>query len=110
RLQVQVLRHRRDQFVAEPAAVLLLRLEQALDHRRTLPPGRELGDPMVDVGTGLVAQRDLRIDILDRFEIAGCFHAWTPGTRASGLGPRKSPDAMPARPPRETKCHFAALP
>src|SRR3546814_7612449 len=49
RRDAQVLGDRGDQLVAQPAAVGLLGGEQALDDRRTLAVGRELGEPVVDV-------------------------------------------------------------
>src|SRR6185437_11708538 len=54
--QAQVLRHGLEQLRSEKALVLLLREAERREHRRALPAGGKLLDPVVDLLTRVLAQ------------------------------------------------------
>nr|CAF1904607.1 hypothetical protein NRS6186_04437 [Bacillus subtilis] len=74
RRQVEVLGDGGDQLVGQPALVLLLGRMQALQHGRALAVRRELGQPVIDVSAGLVAQHHHRVDVARRLEITCRLH------------------------------------
>ena len=62
---------------------VFLRGVQALQHRRALAVGRELGQPVVDVRARVVAQDDHRVDVARVLEITrGPHRSTSPNTKS----------------------------